>query len=687
MVTTHFRPSIHGWPFANSYDYKVDLPFHDATINNLGYCGGMCWTVLDRFYSATRIPRDTPQPQQGQALYDEILAEQVVSLSFGTLAQIYSWQRSPRLSHATNPHHSQGYLTKQEWPRVRARLDQSLPVTLTLIAHSNDYDISDMSDNHRVVAYAYDVRGLASTDWVHGQRHASIRHVTIWIYDPNRPNEDDVCLTFFTGCDDEWIGLRHSVPGNDFRAFFLDDRNRSYQYNEATKISIDSCVVSGISDYALADVDLTFSWKCAFIPYFSVQVNGADWQLNAAAQQQFAPDGINKQCAARTGSLTVNLKVPRAMTTVGVRLLASDGYADTIEVDATPSLLCQPYVRTRFAIDAQQVYDSAIQDADLFVKDASPTEAAIQALDDSPDRWVHIESRVRRDAGGSGARWTYTSFDTYRLGNIKGPILANFVGRNLAAPTRITGTLRLYRAGSAGPQETSLGTLNPNAQQIWAGLTNNPGDYDGDTRVELTFEATDRFYRRVTSLVTFYGRSILATHSVVAISVPDPKRIAKLQDVAQELVELGLIETAIAIPDVGAGDGGFSPQPRPIDQSLWKRLQENTSLRAAIREGFKQVWSDVGTWEKADITQNEISQQASRDISDPSAAPRDLAQTKMQNAERQAAYDAALVGLFSAKGIETLRRDSSLSVKLKELTRQARDTVVARRSDSSPDPR
>ena len=60
--TTFFKPSIHGWPFGNSWDWTIDFlfPQFDITLNSVGFCGGMCWTALDRFYNGVCTPRDIP---------------------------------------------------------------------------------------------------------------------------------------------------------------------------------------------------------------------------------------------------------------------------------------------------------------------------------------------------------------------------------------------------------------------------------------------------------------------------------------------------------------------------------------------------------------------------------------------------------------------------------------------------
>lgn len=114
-----FRPSEHGWPFGNSFKYKV--PILHTTID-AGFCGGMCRTALDRFYSRIPIPRNLSKPTNGDPLYNEIRKSQEDSLPASTLLRMYEWQQSPDMGHRLNPHHSLGHRTLQEWPSFEESL-------------------------------------------------------------------------------------------------------------------------------------------------------------------------------------------------------------------------------------------------------------------------------------------------------------------------------------------------------------------------------------------------------------------------------------------------------------------------------------------------------------------------------------------------------------------------------------
>ena len=285
MKTTYFRPSIHGWPFVNSWKYT--FPFNSYSLS-MGYCGGMCWTVLQRFYDGTPIGRGTPAPPQDDPLYNEIFNVQVGSLSPTKVGKIYDWQRSPDLSgHSLNPYESLGDRTQKAWPKVRACLDASKPVTLTLIVHSNDHNPKHLEDHHRVVAYAYEVRPVVAGE---GAPSGADSHVTIYIYDPNYPDDDDVSLTFFTGGAKSKIRLRHNQPDEDVHGFFLDDVDRSYASSDSTMMQIDKYEQTAIKDANWANYEIQFSWQCRFVPYFCVRVNDVEWQYNSVLQSSLRAD-------------------------------------------------------------------------------------------------------------------------------------------------------------------------------------------------------------------------------------------------------------------------------------------------------------------------------------------------------------------------------------------------------------
>jgi hypothetical protein len=661
-TTTYFRPSIHGWPFGNLWKYT--FPFNTLSLE-MGYCGGMCWTALQRFYDGIPIARGTPAPPQGDPLYDEIFAVQQGSLSSMKVGAIFEWQASPDLDKD-----GLGYRTQKEWPKVRGFLDASKPVTLTLIVHSNDVYPWHLSDNHRVVAYAYDVRPV---DPAEGAPAGADSHVTLYIYDPNYPDEDDVCLTFFTGGKRSKIRLRHNRPDEEVHGFFVDDLDRSYASSDSTKVSIDKCDRTAITSKTRANYDLQFSWRCRFVPHFRIEVDDVDWKNLAPLQSSYEPekkpnDFVNKQCPARTGSITANLELPRARSKVAVRLLDTDDYYQSVEVDAEPAILCYPYVQTRASGDGPQVCDTAIKDTDLFIKDPDPSQTTVQNLDDSPFRWiimVRLPPRVIDTRGSADdlSRGYVEVIESYRLGNLVVPVYANFVERNLDPDTKTSGDVRTIKPGQT-VHTTHLAPLASQAQKIFEGFAGHP-DYNDGTRVELTYQSKEN----TTGLVvkgkaTFYGKSIIYHSWTVKVHSFDPNKVAKLEAVARELVERGLIDIAIGLRTPTVPPHG--PQPTPINPvALAAKLHSQPQLQGMIDQTLTALWGDPDMWKESWKAQTKLVKQAGKGrpiVIGKLAKAGDALKTihELREAE-QRKFDDVTVGIFVAKTIQKLRGNPDLT--------------------------
>lgn len=662
MITTYFRPSIHGWPFGNSWRKSF---LYDTVTLKMGFCGGMCWTALERFYGGIPILRDVGQPSEGDPLYDEIWNTQVDSVPAGTLGDMYEWQMSPDFSHRGNPLHSLGHRTQEAWPSVKSSLDASKPVTITLIASSSDASLKHLEDSHRVVAYAYSVgsQGDGAPSGAHSK-------VTIWIYDPNYPDKDSVKLTFYRGADDNDIRLRHS-KGDEFHGFFKDDRVRSYDCSDATMVQIDKCEQTGISSATRADYDFKFSWRCRFIPYFNILVNGASWRYNrSSARSRYEPtDKDNKQCPSRTGSLTVNLNVLRDVFTVAVRLLRDDSYYESIEVDALPSFKCYPYIRSRTVGEQPCVSDYDIEDTDLFIKDPSdpndpnPSDAEIEQVDTSEFRWVmhlprgHIDTRGPRD----DLTTAYVeAIESKRLGNVIVPILANFEERNLAAPTEKSGWVTIFRNGAAVGPPTSLGPLADQAQKIFDGFLDNPSDYDNDTWVKFDYVSRDSHNAAARGQALFFGKSVLFYQSTMRVSVFDPAKLARLEGIARELVERGLIGIAINPPR-----GWPGPRPGPLDPiKLVRKLRRQRQLQGMIDQAFQSTWGNRRIWRQIWYAQSELLKQTDKGraihIEGKAKKGKVLKATKELQEKQQRAVDALVLNIVVKKTIDRLRRDPNV---------------------------
>lgn len=202
-VETSFKPSVHGWPFRNSFPFNLlqalRIPYGGRT-GKYGFCGGMCATALDRYHRGLAIERPLDIPPQGDALYGEILGRQWKSLGGTTVAKVYWWQRAAD--------RSLGPWTLREWERLKQGLDAGRPQVLCLI-RGRGWSPAQLDANHQVVAYAYEADPAVSP-------------VKVCIYDPNRPGSDDEHLTFRREASDGTIAIRQN-KGPELRGFFLMD--------------------------------------------------------------------------------------------------------------------------------------------------------------------------------------------------------------------------------------------------------------------------------------------------------------------------------------------------------------------------------------------------------------------------------------------------------------------------------
>ncbi len=207
-----FQPSRHGWPVGS-------VPTVDAHILGLGTTpatefgldGGLCWTALDRYVRGVSIPRDIPQPEPGDPLHAELVRRQVEALG-GVWTRVREWQGRPdsswrdRLPVRFSGGGDVASLTRGEWPAIRSSLDRGRPVLLTLLFPADRY------------RRGHSARQVLATGW----SLEDVR-VVLSIYDPQRPEDDSVRLSF--GAAGE-LAARLG-PRTPVRAFFTVPYDRA----------------------------------------------------------------------------------------------------------------------------------------------------------------------------------------------------------------------------------------------------------------------------------------------------------------------------------------------------------------------------------------------------------------------------------------------------------------------------
>ena len=207
-----FRPSQHGWPFGNVHACAgAELGTGGPPPPELGLGGGMCWAALDRYLRGVAVPRDTAAPAEGDPLHTELVDRQVAAVA-GLWPRIREWQAAPDGSWRDRlPISIPGggddvaSRTRTAWRAVRRSLKEGRPVLLTLLPDVGPYD--------RPRA----VRQVLATGW-----SRSGRSVIVSIYDPDRPDDDDVTLRFDVAGE-----LDARTAGVAIRGFFPVEYDRA----------------------------------------------------------------------------------------------------------------------------------------------------------------------------------------------------------------------------------------------------------------------------------------------------------------------------------------------------------------------------------------------------------------------------------------------------------------------------
>jgi hypothetical protein len=175
-----FLPSRYGFHFRNQWPSDpartIDLGFVHIPIGDTGrgLCGGMAFAARDRFQRMENAPPDLAPPKPGEPLFKEIVDRQFDS--FGTLFSVplRFWAAS-----AGDQAGRDRETVRDAWPAIKSGIDGGAPPMVGLVRLAGWNPLA-LGLGHQVVAYRYDEAASG---------------ITIWIYDPNHPGEDDVRLT------------------------------------------------------------------------------------------------------------------------------------------------------------------------------------------------------------------------------------------------------------------------------------------------------------------------------------------------------------------------------------------------------------------------------------------------------------------------------------------------------------
>src|SRR3954454_9688839 len=211
-----FLPSTHGLHFTNSWpagtpDYEVSVPpLGDVRIGDAsnGLCGGMAFTVADLFLARRLPPSDVVPPAGGTPLFNYVSNRLLASFDIpGGLLTYYYW--------ANTPAHDTGFwpVTRfglahmtiiDQLPQVMSALTQGRPASLGLVTLAS-MNPGDLGKCHQVLAYGYEAAGS---------------RVTLRVYDPNQPNNDDVTISLDTSNPAHTTTIDSNVDCDPIRGFF-----------------------------------------------------------------------------------------------------------------------------------------------------------------------------------------------------------------------------------------------------------------------------------------------------------------------------------------------------------------------------------------------------------------------------------------------------------------------------------
>jgi hypothetical protein len=216
-----FTPSVdafafgNGWPHVPLWEFNLfglKVPVGDAA---KGLCGGMVFAVAD-LHRAGIAATDISQPAFGTPGYRYLVRRQVDSLG-GILvpARLLSLMRTSRperesgwaatLGWLGSPFHSRSWImANSEWPRVRSELEAGRLAVVILVRVVGNNPL-DMGRNHQVLAYGYDLDGT---------------ELTLRVYDPNWPLDDDVTLQLDLADPTGEVAARYSKPDAPVVCFF-----------------------------------------------------------------------------------------------------------------------------------------------------------------------------------------------------------------------------------------------------------------------------------------------------------------------------------------------------------------------------------------------------------------------------------------------------------------------------------
>jgi hypothetical protein len=213
-----FSPEANGFHFTNYFPHEPEIEIKIPLGPTLslgdaanGLCGGMAFAVRDFYVAKRPTPpvRDPNTPPAGSPLYKFIVQRLLDSfnLPFGIGRYLELMQPVfPDVGPGFGLPGRASVMVRDEWPHIKVDLDAGILVPLGLVKVKSR-NPSDLCKNHQVLACGYDLHG---TD------------LTLYLYDPNYPNRNDVTLQLSIASVQVPVRVVHTPaePGQDVNCFF-----------------------------------------------------------------------------------------------------------------------------------------------------------------------------------------------------------------------------------------------------------------------------------------------------------------------------------------------------------------------------------------------------------------------------------------------------------------------------------
>ncbi|HEY4033184.1 MAG TPA: hypothetical protein VGL94_04385 [Ktedonobacteraceae bacterium] len=215
----NFLPSTNGLHYSNNTwpnvpDKIIEVAGVSVPLGSAsnGLCGGMVFAVLDLFHANRLPPTTNVNPPMGSPAFNYIVDRLLDSFTASKVAQFYEWMNLPLHDTAIGLFGSNEGISRRtitdSMSIVRQTIDSDSLCPLGLLLVHGDTNPFDLGKNHQVLVWGYKDDGLMTT---------------VWIYDPNVPDNDNVTITFNTSNPSHTTTFNYSTGETLFGFFTMND--------------------------------------------------------------------------------------------------------------------------------------------------------------------------------------------------------------------------------------------------------------------------------------------------------------------------------------------------------------------------------------------------------------------------------------------------------------------------------